>query len=319
MTTLKKELNSLADRLSLDNLSQATYFPKYFEIETIRGCNAKCGMCTVYEWNGRGLMQGELFSKIAEEIKDYSSWIERVCLSRNGEPLLDKKLPERIKALKDIGIKYVTFSTNASLLNADKSVKLIESGLDDIRFSVDGATKETFESIRKGLNFEEVIENCLQFIKLRDERGKFPVIEIRMALQSLNKPEEQEWARYWKERLSDTDIVSSKPIHSWGNQLKNYEPSLKGEKESKMYHSVPCVSPWSTMIVHFDGKVPLCGADYNNRLLMGDVTQSTIKSIWNSKNFENLRKIHASGERSLVSLCNGCNIWDNKRKKVYSK
>ena len=73
------------------------------------------------------------------------------------------------------------------------------------------------------------------------------------------------------------------------------------------------------MIVHFDGKVPLCGVYYNNHFLIGDVTQSTLKDIWTSRNFEKFREKHASGERYNIDLCNGCNIWDIKRKKIYSE
>ena len=191
---IDKELDFICRRLDLENLADSSYFPKYFEIETVRACNAKCSMCTVHEWeNKNNRMDETLFKKISEEIEKYSSWIERVCLSRNGEPLLDNKLVERIKRFKDYGIKYTTFSTNASLLIEKKSIKLIESGLDDIRFSIDGITKETFENIRKGLNYEQVMNNCLRFIKLRNERGIKPMIQVRMVLQKENESEEEEF------------------------------------------------------------------------------------------------------------------------------
>ena len=62
---LEKGLKSLADRLSLKNLSQALYFPKYFEVETIRACNANCTMCTVSQWKDKNnRMSDKLFSKI---------------------------------------------------------------------------------------------------------------------------------------------------------------------------------------------------------------------------------------------------------------
>ena len=316
---IDEELDKIAKRIGLEGLSESYTFPKYFEIETIRACNAKCEMCPVWKYpKNYGKMEKRLFEKISTEMSKYSSWINSVCLSRNGEPLLDKSLSEKIKTLKDYGIKDVTFSTNASLLDKDKSIELIESGLDDIRFSIDGATKETFESIRNGLNFEKVTENCLQFIKLRNERGHKPRIRIRMALQSANKHEEKEWSEHWKERVLSTDIVYSKPMHSWGNQLKSYESLLDKNTEIKKYYSIPCVSLWSTMIVHFDGKVPLCGVDYNNSFLMGDITSSTIKDVWNSKNFEEIRKKHVSLERYKINLCRGCNIWDLEEKRVYN-
>jgi len=311
-----EQIKNLENRMGLENLSRANYFPKYFEMETVRGCNARCSMCTIYEWNGRGLMSDNLFSRIVGEVKHYNDWIERVCLSRNGEPLLDKKLPERIKAIKEAGIKYVTFSTNASLLNEEKTRALISSGLDDIRFSIDGVTKKTFEEIRKGLNFEEVVENCLRFIRIRDEIGSTPTVQVRMTLQNANKHEEEEWKKYWKARISGQDIVSSKPMHSWGNQLKNYEGE---EKENGVYTGIPCISLWSTMIIHFDGRVPLCGCDYNNKFTLGNINNSSIQQVWQSQQFSSVRELHSSGKRNEIELCNGCNVWDSERKVVYKE
>lgn len=312
---LQEGLNSLAERLKLKNISEALVFPKYFEIETIRACNARCKMCTIPQWKDKNsVMSEELFDKIVKEIAEYKEWINTVCLSRNGEPLLDKNLTKKIKKLKECGIKNVTLSTNASLLNKETSLALINSGLDDIMFSIDGSTKSTFESIRKGLNFETVISNCLKFIELRNANGKKPSIRIRMVLQKANQHEEQDFKNFWLPKLSKQDIAYSKAMNNWGNQLPNYE----GQKnEVNEYSDVPCVSPWSTVVIHFDGKVPLCGCDFNTKMFMGDLNKSTIKTIWRSEKFEKIREIHSSGKRNDITLCQGCNVWDLEKKKVY--
>lgn len=312
--TLEKGLESLAYRLNFNDLSQALYFPKYFEVETVRACNAKCTMCTVNQWEGKNNnMPENLFSKISEEMRNYSTWINSVCLSRNGEPLLDKNLVDKIRILKGYGIKDVTFSTNASLLNEYRSIELIESGLDDIRFSIDGSTKETFESIRMGLKFENVIENCLRFIRLRNERGQTPRVRIRMVLQEKNLHEEHDWKEFWKARVSKNDIVYSKAMGSWGNQLSSFNKNRNHEK----YSYNPCISPWSTMVIHFDGKVPLCGCDFNSTINLGDVNNYSIREIWRSEDFNRIREMHSLGRRNDISLCIGCNVWDLEGKKIY--
>ena len=305
----------MKDRLGLEDLSNSLYFPKYFEIETIRGCNAHCTMCTIQEWNNKNnKMDDYLFNKFLEEVSTYNKWVNRVCLSRNGEPLMDKTIAKKIYRLKDAGINYTMISTNASLLNEKRAIEIIDSGLDDIRFSIDGVTKETFEKIRNGLNYENVLENCLRFIGLRNSKGTKPIIQVRMVLQNENRDEEERFKEFWLSKVSNQDIVSSKSMNSWGNQLKTYE---RPSSESEKYSDMPCISPWSTMVVHFDGAVPLCGCDYNNKILMGDLNKNTIKDIWQSKNFEEIRKKHASGKRNNIELCKGCNIWDPEIKKVY--
>ena len=314
---INEELDKIAKRMGLENISESYPFPKYFEIETVRGCNARCRMCPVWKYpQDCGKMGQKLFEKISMEMSKYSHLINSVCLSRNGEPLLDEFLPQKIKILKNYGIKDVTFSTNASLLDLEKSIELIESGLDDIRFSIDGATKKTFESIRRGLNFERVIENCLQFIRLRNERGISPNIRIRMTLQERNKHEEEQWKNFWRSKISNNDIVYSKKINMWGNQLKGYD---KERNDAEKYSDIPCISPWSTMIILYNGKVPLCGVDYGSSFEMGNINKSTIKKIWQSKIYENVRNLHSSGKRNDISLCYGCNIWDLEEKRVYTR
>ena len=101
-----------------------------------------------------------------------------------------------------------------------EAYELIDAGLDEIRFSIDGFTKETFEKIRKDANFDKIIENCLRFIKIRDKHGKNkPQIQIRLVEQKENAHEVKDWKNYWLQKLKSTDVVASKKMHSWSNEL----------------------------------------------------------------------------------------------------
>jgi len=271
-------------------------------------------MCTVYEWNDSNMIiNPELFDKIVTEVSSYSDWIERVTLSRDGEPLMDRKIHEKIRKLKDVGIKYTTFSTNASMLPEKRAIELIESGLDDIRFSIDGVTKETFEKIRRGLDYDQVLDNCLRFIDLRNQRGDTPAIQIRMVEQEENYHEVEAWKGFWLPRLSKQDAAYSKPMHSWGNGLESYD----GHDKDPEYSGVPCISPWSTMAIHADGKVGLCGCDFNTKVPMGDLNESTIEEVWQAQQYQRVRELHSTGKRDEIDLCIGCNIWDLGIKSTY--
>src|SRR5262245_53631903 len=93
-------------------------FPRYFELETVNACNARCPMCTIEDWQRDSpTMKEPLFRKIADEIIAHKDEVKRVSLYRDGEPLLDKKMASRIAYLKTGGVNEVTISTNVSLLN----------------------------------------------------------------------------------------------------------------------------------------------------------------------------------------------------------
>ena len=106
--TLGKELKEIADRADVNDLQETLRFPKYFQFETIRLCNSHCTFCAVDVWDKSvPYIPEELFDKVVEEMSDHSDWIEVVSVQRAGEPLLDKKIAQRIRRLKDIGIKRI--------------------------------------------------------------------------------------------------------------------------------------------------------------------------------------------------------------------
>ena len=96
-------------------------FPKYIEIETVNACNARCPMCTINDLERNyPVMKDDVFNKISDEIIDNKEFIKRVSLYRDGEPLIDKKMPQRINKFFESGIKNTSIATNVSLLNEKK-------------------------------------------------------------------------------------------------------------------------------------------------------------------------------------------------------
>jgi len=307
MYNKKKELENICNRLKINNIDEIDYFAKYVEIEAYDGCNLNCTMCPLGKdiYEGKGSISMDLFNKLTEELSEYADWINLVCLSRNGEPLLNKYVHVMVKKLKDIKIKRVNFSTNLTALTEKRSYELIESGLDEIRFSLDGINKSTIEKIRKDINYDKVLDNAINFIKIRDHIGSpTPQIQVRLVEQILNRNEINKWKDFWLTKLRDTDMVASKVMHSWGNELKSYEGEVIKEKCN------PCISPYSTLEILHDGTVPLCGCDYKPQVVLGNVNELSLKEIWNSVKFKKIRDLHSSGDRNNIPICVGCDIWD---------
>jgi radical SAM protein with 4Fe4S-binding SPASM domain len=304
-------LQSLVDRLELNDIRESFYFPKYFEIETVNACNARCVMCTIDDWEQSrdSIMDDKLFSKFANEISSYSDWVETVCLNRDGEPTLDKNLHKKIKLLKNLGIKIVTMATNVQLLDENRIHQYLDAGLDDIMLSIDGISKNTFETIRKKLDYETVVNNTLNMIKIRNETKSPLTIRVRMIIMESNQHEVSDWMEFWKKRVGPNDQVYAKPAHSWGNQLtQETEESVQGLKDR------PCIAPFSSFIIHTDGTIPMCSIDYNAKVKIGDFSKSSIKEIWNAEPMMNIRNLHANSKRNTISLCRGCRIWEEDRK-----
>lgn len=299
------------DRIFIKNLDECEYFPKYLTIETCNNCNAKCIMCPKASKGIKKLelMDEEVFDKIVLEIKNYTDWIEMICLNSDGEPTLDNLLPMRIKKLKNIGIKKVNISTNGQLLTEELGEKLIKSGLDDIRISIDALYEETYKSIRKGLDYKKVVENTKKFIKIRDKENSDMEIRIRMVELEENKKEEREWYSYWKSLTGKKDRVQIMPAHSWSGLVEEEDNS-----DILFYADKPCVSVFSSMAINFDGDVQLCDSDVEQKVILGNIKTQTLKDIWNSEKFREIRQYHINGQRNKIEICKGCDHWSREFK-----
>lgn len=302
-------LDKIKKDLNVSSLDEMEYFPKYFQIKTVNACNARCVMCAIDNWSTSNakdkVMSMELFEKFTKEVSNYSDWIEVICLNKDGEPTLDKLLPKRVKMLKEVGIKEVIFSTNAQNLSSELALELLEAELNRIMISIDGFSKEVYTEIRRGLNFDKVMKNTLNFIKQRNDINSKCQIRIRAVRMKENEFELDKWLSYWKEQLNSSDIVQIMPMHNWGGQLDE-----DWQKQVQYYSGRACVSPFGTFILKADGTVPLCCIDYNTKNNMGKFPEKSIKNIWNNKKFKKIRNFHENSNRNKISICQGCNTWD---------
>ena len=103
MSKLESYLNRRID--SKSSFQGLLKFPKFIEIETVNACNARCPMCTINDWERNyPVMRDNVFNKISDEIIEKKELVKRVSLYRDGEPLIDKKLADRVSKFTDNGI-----------------------------------------------------------------------------------------------------------------------------------------------------------------------------------------------------------------------
>jgi MoaA/NifB/PqqE/SkfB family radical SAM enzyme len=79
-----------------------------------------------------------------------------------GEPMMVPLLPRMIRYLKDRGV-YVLFNTNGTLLTRRKGQELLDSGLDELRVSIDAAEPQAFKQVRGRDMFARIVRNVRAF------------------------------------------------------------------------------------------------------------------------------------------------------------
>jgi MoaA/NifB/PqqE/SkfB family radical SAM enzyme len=119
--------------------------PRVVFIEVTNRCNLLCVTCphTFFEREPLKSLSLQEFITIAEQFPQ----MQRALLHGIGEPLLNRELPDIIQYLKGRNVEVI-INSNGTLLTPEWQIKLIESGLDQYRCSIDGATDETYARIR---------------------------------------------------------------------------------------------------------------------------------------------------------------------------
>ena len=308
---LEAELLRLAERIEVPELKDALKFPRFFQIETTRLCNARCPFCAIDQWDKSVPMMADvLWEKVAAELIEWKDWIRFVDLQRAGEPLLDKKIYTRVRLLKEGGIKHIAISTNASGLNERNARALLEAGVDEVMLSIDAVEKEAYEASRVGLNFEQVMANIRRYFRLRDEIRPQSLIRVR-AVCTFDPDKEPQavraWEDFWGPLRRPHDRIYMKRMHSWGNQV-----TLDGAPSADDVVLHPCIIPWSTMHITAMGRVALCPHDYDGKADLGDINKHSIATVWRASKLVEVRRLHATGNREAIDFCRGCRTFDEE-------
>ena len=142
--------------------------PVCLYLETTNRCNLLCTTCprTYEELEPPADLSWELFTRIVDQVPDLS----RAVLHGVGEPMLVKNLAAMVSYLKERGV-YVLFNTNGTVLNARNGRALIDAGLDELRVSLDAATRESFRVVRGSDYFNRILRNVRSFRDLQEREG----------------------------------------------------------------------------------------------------------------------------------------------------
>ena len=265
-------------------------FPDVVRIETTNACNAKCVICPHHKM-ARPVrrMDNRLFAQIIDECAVGRP--KEIHLHNFGEPLLDKALEGRIRYAKQRTSARVKIFSNGSLVTRERARAMIEAGLDEIKISMDGATREEFQRIRPPLKYDQVVQNIKDLVAVRNEMGA--ATRIRFACCSTS---DKESTMQSLENL--VDGFSFGKIHNWHGPEETIE--VGGVRK-------PCSRLWRTFTVLADGNVALCCLDYDGQVILGRLDEKTrIEKIWNNDAYQRVRRLHREARQAELSLCRYC-------------
>lgn len=269
--------------------------PEQLHIELNDSCNLSCVFCPRHLVSNKTTMPLPLVNKILSEAA--AAKVKQVRFFVMGEPLLYPYLFEAINYAKKLGLN-AQFNTNGMLLDEATSRKIVESGLDEVTISLDGTTKEAYEAVRKGGNYDLVYSNVMNLLQTKNTlKSATPAVVVQSINAFNNDQEVNEFVKFWS---SKSVAVSITGLSGLTDYAKKYENLPKPKS---------CTQPFYKLIVSANGNYyPCCEYPFelDGELLLGNANEGSLLDAFNSDKMQKIRRLHRSQLGRKLKSCSRC-------------
>lgn len=276
--------------------SRLPALPVEYIVETTAKCNLYCPMCPRESHpQPKADMAADVFETL---VRQSGKTAEHMMLIGLGEPFMDPHIFQRIELCHRHSISSL-LSTNGTFLDEKLSARVLDSPLEQITLSFDGAQKETFEFYRKGAKFEKVRDNFVRFARMKRERASKLQVVVQMVKMDGNAAEVDDFIAFWS-AVPGVDQIRIK-----ADETNLMRPDA-GHAAAEWKH--PCHYLWrGPMYVKQNGDVyPCCQSYMLDGAPLGNLAGVPLERIWNGETMQQMRRLHAAGRGGEVDICSRC-------------
>lgn len=286
--------------------------PLMIRVDPSNACNFRCQYCPTAHpdllkevGRPKGVMPFELFQKIVGDVAALPAPLNKLYLYKDGEPLVNKQLPEMIALAKGSGrVGEVWTTSNGALLTPALNQRLVDAGLDLIKISVQGLSAAAYLDIAGvKIDYEKFRENIADL----HSRRKNLHVHVKIVDTGLS-PEER--AKFVEDFESISDSVHIDPLMGWS--LSSVRDFRLGQRSAQGPDGLPlnrrevCAFPFYTLSINFDGSVSVCCVDWAHQTVVGDINRESLLDIWQGPALAAIRLMHLEGRRRENRACGDC-------------
>ena len=295
----------------MERLSQAM---PALNIETTNICNANCTFCA-YQFQERptGVMSDELFRKpIDEYVECGGGWLGLT--PTVGDPLVDKKLVERIQyARSKPQIGEIFMYSNLISLDLHGVDELLRSGISSLSVSTSGMDPEMYSRVYRSRQYKTMLDNIKRFARANNAAGRPVYFSIDMRVDRPIKEVES-----FPDHREVVDLIGAQNItikfryDNWSGKIKPTELSgnMRLRRNWKPRVSA-CHLMFSGPMVYWDGKVGACSCrDLNaSELIIGDASKKHLGEVWFGEQIRQLREEFTTDK--VRDICRTCTHYNS--------
>lgn len=306
-TKKRKVLNLFFFKIKFKNID--TKAPEYLirnrkwlfeiQIETSSFCNAKCSFCPNSTLKRKkNFMSDKIFNLIIKRIKDEKLNIERFILHLNGEPLTDKKLPQRIKKLKqEFPNSEVRFTTNLCLGTQENLTEVINAGLDEITVSLNSIDPTEYKKIMD-LDFEHTIKNLELLFSLKEKLNN----KLKINISIVARQDNADMVEQFEKQYSNVANIRIIKLGQWVEKEKYMNCEEKNNNTIKK----PCNILYKTINILSNGDYALCCFDAEG-IIGKNIKTTPLLKAYMSNPYKRIRNFQKQRGR-INKECKNCSF-----------
>ena len=276
-------------------------------------CNFRCIYCnqsTVAGIKDARILSWEDFlftmNQIEELIHFGGKPIKIIRLIGNGEPLLNKKLPDMVSYIRDRNISQrIEVTTNGSLLTEDVSNRLIGAGLTRLLISIQGTTKEKYKKIcGYDIDYERFVDQIRYFYQNRNKCKLF-IKTVDVAID--NETERKDFFDVFSpicDEINIEKIIKACEDVSY-EEFAPHDIDETTRYNAPLKRKVCCDTLFMYLNIHSNGDADCCGCKYPP-LYVGNIYKNRLREIWNGEIHRHIMKLHLLGKRWEIKECAEC-------------
>jgi MoaA/NifB/PqqE/SkfB family radical SAM enzyme len=265
-------------------------------------CNHACTFCSnPDERTIKAKVSLSQFKKVMDNIIRYIQ-IDEIGLSAKGEVLINNDLDKIISSVKhDYGIPYTYISSNGALATKKTMEKLLSSGLDSTKFSINALTQQTYKKVHLKDDFHLVIENLKSLISLKKTKYQ----NHKIFISSVISMDINQLKNSFKTILGEEDYNYINDIFLYN---LDYTPKFE-EIHKDTPITKKCSIPFNEIYINSDCTLGFCCKDYFDEISFGSLLKHDFLELYNSKEYEDLRKMHINSHFPDNHICKNCLLY----------
>lgn len=186
--------------------------------------------------------------------------------------------------------------------------RIVDSGLDYIRFSIYGTTQEELAATTgTKIPLERIIGNIRTLKSIRDARsGQKPYIYVK----TIDTGDAARNARFLNQFQDVGDETAIEPAMNWNDSVDEINLSGLGEQVLDTpylsHQKEVCPFPFYTLVINADLQVTVCCSDWRKETVVGNLKTQSLGEIWTGEAMRDFRLAHLERRRHEIPACKNC-------------